>query len=238
MQGEQEVEKGMSARSLEITGRLPHDDVVEETRSRQSEWSILSNLPFQWHKPHWTHLRITSGLIIRAASVIGWNALFMFFSEVIIEILILVEVLPKIPFRLDFFALTTISALLGYQTLMGVAKRELDVTRNSLVLAAFVEGFLIIGDIQFILDNKSSRLRLIVRGPFIGLTFVNFVLVLWMYSELHTSFEPDWPKLFDVLFLKRRGDDEGEPANEVEPFSGEEEEKKNSANISGSSTSL
>ncbi|GBG26690.1 Hypothetical Protein FCC1311_029112 [Hondaea fermentalgiana] len=173
---------------------------------RLSEWS---GFPFA----HKHHVKITSKKVVRAASLIGWNALIMFLSEVVIEILMVAKVMPKIPFRLDFFALTTISALLGYQTLVGVARRELDVTRNSLILAFYVEGFLIVGDIQFLLEDTYTLL-LAVRIPFIVLTFVNFVLVIWMYFELHNTFRPDWPILFDVLFLRNENKLESGPARD------------------------
>mmetsp|Transcript_13383 Transcript_13383/g.15250 ORF Transcript_13383/g.15250 Transcript_13383/m.15250 type:complete len:208 (+) Transcript_13383:260-883(+) len=182
-----------------------------ESIKRAALWEeIWEELPFVHHHHH---LVITSRPIVIAASVIGWNALFMFLSEVVVEILILTGTMPKVEFRIDFFSLTTISALLGYQTLVGTATKKLDVTRNSLILAFLVEGFLIGGDIDFLLKNRNDVAVLAVRIPFVVLTLLNFVLVIYMYRELHSTFRQNWPVIFRVLCFRFRKDEK--PARQV-----------------------
>mmetsp|Transcript_6050 Transcript_6050/g.6958 ORF Transcript_6050/g.6958 Transcript_6050/m.6958 type:complete len:262 (+) Transcript_6050:131-916(+) len=213
-----------------MSPRLKLDDEKKrESVRRASVWEELwEEMPFVQHHHH---LLITSRPIVISASIIGWNALFMFVSEVIVEILILAKVIPKIPFRLDFFSLTTLSALLGYQTLVGTAKRELDVTRNSLILAFLVEGFLITGDIDFLIDNSDSVTVLAIRTPFVVLTTLNLILVTYMYRELHNTFLPDWPviaKVLCVCFRKhrphlRRRKKKKENSGEIAQESAEEE---------------
>ena len=127
-------------------------------------------------------------LIARSAAIIAINALFMFISELIIEVLLITQVFPKIPFRVDFFALTTISALLGYQTVRGVYEREIDVTSNSLIISASIELSLIVGDVAFLIEvGEEFPAAIPTRGVFIVLTMVNLVLVSWIYHRLHLN---------------------------------------------------
>lgn len=69
---------------------------------------------------------------VRAAIVVSFNAILMAVAEIIIEILIVLSAYPKLPFRLDFFFLTILSALLGVHTLHGVRGGHFDTSRNSL----------------------------------------------------------------------------------------------------------
>ncbi|CAM9155967.1 unnamed protein product [Chrysoparadoxa australica] len=129
--------------------------------------------------------RITLGVII-ATLIMSWNAIAMFVAEVIIEILVLVGAMPKIPFRMDFFSLTTLSALLAYQTLRGIHHGEMEVTRNALIVAVAVESFLLIGDFLFLNEYADKYFAVIpVRTPFMALTFVNVLLVVFIYFKLH-----------------------------------------------------
>lgn len=60
---------------------------------------------------------------IYATVAMAWNGFGMFVAETVIEILVLVEVFPKIPFRLIFYFLTLVSGLLGAQTLLAVHRQ-------------------------------------------------------------------------------------------------------------------
>jgi hypothetical protein len=125
-------------------------------------------------------------IIIWASLVQSWSCILMFCAEVLIELLILGSVIPYVPFRLDFFSLTTLSAVLGYQTLRGIHTGQVDVTRNALTTAFAVEAFLVIGDIMFIVKNSGTYAAAgIIRAPFVVLTVVNVAIVCFLYIKLH-----------------------------------------------------
>lgn len=216
-----------SARRDSVRSKLSElwDDVRDELPFvHHHHHVVFANDPTVEHHHH--YVVIGSRTVTLAASAIGWNALLMLISEIVIEFLILFHLMPYIKFRLDFFALTTISGVLGYQTIIGTASKELDVTRNSLVLAGLVETFLIVGDISFLLQiwNPSDMTVFYVRFPFLVLTSINLFLVLFMYAKLHVSFKPDWKRLWDGLLVRESGDKSDNSKNE-EPTSAADLEK-------------
>jgi len=122
---------------------------------------------------------------VRAAVVVSWNALFMAVAEILIELLILGGAYPKLPFRLDFFFLTMLSALLGYQSLQGIRKQHFDTSINALMVAALVESALIAGDILYMVEtHKEFPATVPTRMPFLVLTFVNLSLVSFLIFEM------------------------------------------------------
>lgn len=122
---------------------------------------------------------------IYSTIVISWNAVVMLVTEVIIEVLIVVELYPKIPFRISFLFLTFLSGLLGAQTLVAVNRKEFDTSHNALQVALLVEISLIAGDIEFLAGKgKKYPAALPTRVPFMILTMVNVCLVVYLYIKL------------------------------------------------------
>lgn len=92
----------------------------------------------------------------------------------------------EFPWRMDFLFLTAISVLMGYQTLIGMRRRELDVTRNSVQIGLLVEIALFVGDIYFVLENKITLPEALpVRLPFIILTFINIIILGYLVYRLN-----------------------------------------------------
>eukprot|EP00466_Bigelowiella_natans_P011941 jgi/Bigna1/81313/fgenesh1_pg.79_\ len=120
-----------------------------------------------------------------SAVIVGFNAILMMVTEIIIEVLILTELYPKLPFRLDFFFLTILSALLGWQALEGIAHKQFDTSINALQVSGLVEAALITGDVVFMETMKDEYPAAIsTRAPFAILTGTNLVLVAYMYANL------------------------------------------------------
>lgn len=89
------------------------------------------------------------------------------------------------PARWDFLFLTGVSVLMGYQVLIGMRRRELDVTRNSFALGILVESGLVISDVVHVLQYHASYEHLLaVRLPFIVLTLVNFFILVKIEHHL------------------------------------------------------
>ncbi len=82
------------------------------------------------------------------------------------------------PARWDFLFLTAVSVLMGYQVLIGMRRRELDVTRNSFALGLLVESGLIISDVVYLAKHMNNHEYLLAfRLPFIILTVMNFFIL-------------------------------------------------------------
>jgi hypothetical protein len=91
----------------------------------------------------------------------------------------------RFPWRVDFLFLTAISVLMGYQTLIGMRRRELDVTRNSVQIGILVETALVVGDIYFIIKNyQEIPEALPIRLPFIILTAINIGILVLISHKL------------------------------------------------------
>lgn len=90
------------------------------------------------------------------------------------------------PWRMDFLFLTAVSVLMGYQTLIGMRRRELDVTRNSVQIGLLVEIALFVGDIWFVIENRELiPAALPIRLPFIVLTFINILILAYLVYRLN-----------------------------------------------------
>jgi hypothetical protein len=123
---------------------------------------------------------------ILAALATSFNSLLMAVAEILIEVLMVVGVYPKLPFRLDFFFLTLLSALLACQTLQGVRQGHFDTSRNSLQVAALVESALIAGDILFMVDfSEKYPVSIPTRMPFLIPTAINLALIIFVYIEMY-----------------------------------------------------
>lgn len=130
-------------------------------------------------------LPVVPKAVLKAALLMSINALMMAFADVIIEICVLLEFMPKIPFRIDFLALTFLSALIGYHTLKGLKKRELDVTHDSTQVSLFVETALILGDVYLLATQDKVMPTLAIRLPFVILTFINICLIVFIIVRMH-----------------------------------------------------
>mmetsp|Transcript_20078 Transcript_20078/g.40531 ORF Transcript_20078/g.40531 Transcript_20078/m.40531 type:complete len:287 (+) Transcript_20078:90-950(+) len=120
-----------------------------------------------------------------SAIIVAINALLMAVTEILIEVLVLAGVYPKLPFRLDFFFLTMLSALLGWQTLDGIRQKHFDTSINALQVSGLVEAALITGDIVFMKSEQDKYPAAVpTRLPFAILTGINLILVAYMYVEL------------------------------------------------------
>ena len=94
----------------------------------------------------------------------------------------------QFPWRVDFLFLTAISVLMGYQTLIGIRRRELDVTRNSVQIGILVELGLLVGDIYFVIQNFDTLDHVLaIRMPFMILTFLNILILAYLVKKLNTK---------------------------------------------------
>eukprot|EP00164_Ancoracysta_twista_P008018 GFYU01011499.1.p1 GENE.GFYU01011499.1~~GFYU01011499.1.p1 ORF type:complete len:399 (-),score=97.44 GFYU01011499.1:7-1203(-) len=106
-------------------------------------------------------------------------------AEIIIEVLMVLELIPKIPFRLDFLTLTLVSTVLAFQTLKGVLSRSVEVTRDALQVAMIIEIGLILGDTLFAAYQSDDYPAIIAyRVPFMILTASNVCLIAVVYSKM------------------------------------------------------
>jgi len=166
------------------TLRRGNIDLEEEAACARNCWNERET---QTHFPLGStrHLEEVPLGAIYATIVISWNAVVMLVAEVVIEILVVVELYPKLPFRLSFFVLTVLSGLLGAQTLIAVNREEFDTSRNALIVSLVVEIGLIAGDLEFLFTKSSTYPAAIpTRAPFLVLTLVNVGLVLYLICRL------------------------------------------------------
>jgi hypothetical protein len=118
--------------------------------------------------------------VIFASAFLSASAVIQFIVDMCIELIAYLNLIPKIPLRIDFISLTTISAFLAYQTLTGLRRRELDVTENSLKLGFLVESALIIGDLVYLYSNP-VQYYISLRIPFLFFTSVNLTLITYIW---------------------------------------------------------
>ncbi len=130
-------------------------------------------------------LKHIPNFVIFLIYVLCLSVLFQAALDFVIEILMLLNLIEKIPLRVDFVFLTIISTVMGVQTLKGMARRKLDVTRNSILIGIIVETALIVGDLTLILQ-ASHELSILpfIRLPFLMLTFMNLAILLFVGIKL------------------------------------------------------
>ena len=105
--------------------------------------------------------------------------------DVWIKMLSFTPLVPSMPWRINFLFLTAISVLMGYQTLVGIKRRELDVTRNSVQIGILVEIALVIGDILFISEYGDIIPEVLsIRAPFVLFTSINILILIYVALKL------------------------------------------------------
>jgi hypothetical protein len=135
--------------------------------------------------------------VIAVSLFMAINAIVQAAVDIGIEIFSFIGLLPKLPFRFEFLCLAVISAILGQFTLMGLRKRELDVTKNSLILSLFVEIALLSGDIIFVfITPGASTGYLFLRLPFMAFTAMNVIIVLYIIWRTHIFRTRKYPLKF------------------------------------------
>jgi len=93
--------------------------------------------------------------------------------------------MKALAWRTDFLFLTAISVLMGYQTLIGIRRRELDVTKNSVQVGLIVEIGLFVGDILYVHKYQEAVPELLAtRLPFIVFTFINIMIIMYVIHTL------------------------------------------------------
>lgn len=180
-----------------VSGEATADGVISHESETQTHFPLGSTRSIE---------EVPLGAIY-ATVVISWNAVIMLVTEVVIEVLIVAGAYPKIPFRLSFLFLTILSGLLGAQTLVGgsvtqsrthkiafliaviaqvaVNRKEFDTSHNALQVSFLVEISLIAGDLEFLFTKGNKYFAIVpTRVPFMILTFVNVLLVSYLYIKL------------------------------------------------------
>lgn len=130
-------------------------------------------------------LKHIPNFVIFLIYVLCLSVLFQAGLDFVLEMLILLGFIEKLPFRVDFLFLTIISTVMGIQTLKGLSHRKLDVTRNSILVGIIVETALIVGDIIFTLNHSAEYTLLpYARIPFLALTSMNLCILLYVGIRL------------------------------------------------------
>ena len=130
-------------------------------------------------------LRRMPNTVICLVYIMCLSVLIQGVADVAIKIGGYASLVTKFHWRVDFLFLTALSVLMGYQVLLGMRRRELDVTRNSVQTGILVETALVVGDIYFVV--KYSHLypdALAIRAPFIVLTTINIFIFLYIIKRL------------------------------------------------------
>jgi len=117
--------------------------------------------------------------IIWLSAAISLSTIIQAFTDYILETLSYLNTIFKIPFRLEFLFLTFISAVLGYFTLRGLARHELDVTQNSVFLSFVVEISLLTSDLHFLAYYPGLSMQVtLLRIPYMILTGINILFLI------------------------------------------------------------
>lgn len=113
------------------------------------------------------------------------NVLLQGLADIALKLLSYTDILEPLPWRTDFLFLTAVSVLMGYRTITGMHRRKFDVTRNSIELGLLTEVGLVVGDCEFIWKNLLEIPHVFaMRMPFIVLTSINIVILLYTYHAL------------------------------------------------------
>lgn len=130
-------------------------------------------------------LRIYPRHVLWMALFISYSVLIQAAADIAIKALGATAWFPNLPVRTAFIFLTAVSALMGYQALQGFRRREVDVTRNSVAIGVLVETGLIADDIVHIYQVVDSHPLVIhIRLPFIILTAINLILLIYIANKL------------------------------------------------------
>jgi hypothetical protein len=124
--------------------------------------------------------------VITLTYVMCLNILLQGFMDIVIKFGGYTPWIIAMPWRIDFLFLTAISVLMGFQTLIGMRRRELDVTRNSIQVGLLVETALIIGDLHFISVYGTYIPEIMwFRMPFVVLTMFNVWILIYVTRRMH-----------------------------------------------------
>lgn len=116
---------------------------------------------------------------------LSYNVLLQGIADVVIKAAGYTPWFQAFPSRWAFLFLTAVSVLMGYQVLIGMRRRELDVTRNSFALGILVEAGLVICDIVYLVKYISAYDYLLTfRMPFIVFTVINFFILVIIARHL------------------------------------------------------
>ena len=130
-------------------------------------------------------LKHVPNVVIWLVYIMSMSVLIQGLADVIVKILGYTPFVPALPWRIDFLSLTCISVVMGSQAIRGMRRRELDVTRNSMLIGMLVECALVISDVVFIYSYGSVLpIALPIRLPFIVLTTINICILLYVSSYL------------------------------------------------------
>ena len=142
---------------------------------------------------------IDDGKLHRIPKTVVWLAYFMSLSvllqgifDLVIKFLGYTPWFVEFPWRMDFLFLTAVSVLMGYQTFVGIRRRELDVTRNSVQIGLLVEIALVVGDLYFIAQHMENIPEaVIVRMPFVFFTAINVAILIFIIKKLHLFWDEE-----------------------------------------------
>ncbi len=131
-------------------------------------------------------LKHIPNFVIFLIYVLCLSVIFQAALDIVFEGLMIAGLMEKLPLRVSFLFLTLISTVMGIQTLKGMTRRKLDVTRNSILVGIIVETSLIVGDLVLIFDPASRELLTLpyVRLPFLMLTFLNLGILTYVSRKL------------------------------------------------------
>jgi len=116
---------------------------------------------------------------------LSYNVLLQGIADVVIKASGYTPWFNALPARWDFLFLTGVSVLMGYQVLIGMRRRELDVTRNSFAMGILVESGLVISDVVHLANYASDHEYLfMIRLPFIIFTTINFIILVGIAHRL------------------------------------------------------
>lgn len=134
------------------------------------------------------------GSVVSASWALSALTLGSAVADALVEALILGGLVPKLPLRPEFLVLVGMSALLGFHTLRGIKRCELDVTVDALQVGVVVELALVFGDVLF-LTQEGTAYAALMRAPFVFCSLANVLLMLYIASRLH---------LFPEFFHRRK----------------------------------
>lgn len=118
--------------------------------------------------------------VIAIVYIMCINILFQGFLDIVIKVGSFTPWIIDMPWRIDYLFLTAISVLMGFQTLIGMRRRELEVTRNSIQVGLLVEIALIVGDLHFVsVYGPVIPEVLWFRLPFVVLTMFNVWILIY-----------------------------------------------------------
>eukprot|EP01102_Stenamoeba_stenopodia_P018284 TRINITY_DN667_c0_g1_i2.p1 TRINITY_DN667_c0_g1~~TRINITY_DN667_c0_g1_i2.p1 ORF type:complete len:454 (-),score=107.56 TRINITY_DN667_c0_g1_i2:213-1574(-) len=185
---------------IRITEEIHPKKPTKDIRSKRRLSNALVGLPRKIRvlKPKVVHnilgmleantLRPVPKSVSIIAIAVAISGVLQFIADITIEILAASGVAYHHPghFRIGFLFLILLSAITGLFTLAGIRARELDVTRESLVLGFVMESGIIVSDMLFILKEEHHPFPAAkYRIPFIILASVDVVGILYVFFRLH-----------------------------------------------------